>query len=91
MESAIKYFLLILGSALLSSLLGGVFAAAVAFITPEFVDDLFSIKEDASAIRYAFGVGMIWGLFIGAAVGGFASLLALTQRIIKLRIDSTRK
>jgi ABC-type multidrug transport system fused ATPase/permease subunit len=85
-KSAILIFAVILGGALLSSILGGLFAMATAWISPEFVDSLFSAEEGVNVVRYAFSVGMIWGLFIGAAVSGFACGLAVLLRILKLWI-----
>lgn len=48
---------------------------------------LFSLEEGVRIARYAFSVGMIRGLFIGAAVGGFACGLSVLLGLIKLRID----
>src|SRR5881409_2285346 len=62
----LRYFLYVLGAALLSAVVGGVFASVVALVSPEFVKGLFSPPNDASLPRYAAAVGMIWGVFIGA-------------------------
>ncbi len=86
-KTAIQLFGVVLGGALLSALLGGLFAMAVAMISPDFVADLFSVKEGVGVARYAFSVGMIWGLFIGAAVGGFACGLSVLLGLIKLRVN----
>jgi hypothetical protein len=87
-KAAIGYFLLILGGSLLSALLGGLFALALAMISPEFICNLFSLStQDGSLVRYAFTVGMIWGLFIGAAVSGFSCLLSVVLKIIRSRIE----
>jgi hypothetical protein len=87
-KTASGYFLLILIGSLLASLLGGGFGALIATISPAFVTSLFSLKpEDGSVTRYAFTVGMIWGLFIGIGVSGFACLLTTAVKIIKLRIE----
>jgi len=87
-RAAAGYFTLVLLGSLLSSLLGGGFGALVATISPEFVKSLFSLKpEDGSIVRYAFTVGMIWGLFIGVGVSCFACLLTAIVRIIRLRIE----
>jgi hypothetical protein len=56
----------------------------VAVVSPEFVSGLFSLKENVSVSRYAFSVGMIWGLFIGAGVGGFVCGLSVLLGLIKL-------
>ncbi|MEK6230582.1 MAG: hypothetical protein N2A42_01900 [Luteolibacter sp.] len=86
-KTAIQLFGVVLGGALISAILGGLFAMAIALVSPEFVSGLFSLKEDISAPRYAFSVGMIWGLFIGAAVGGFACGLSVLLGLIKLRVN----
>ena len=85
--TAIGVFLVVVIGALLSSLLGGTFGAIVALISPEMVCSLFSISKDVSALRYCFAVGMLWGLFIGAAASGFACVLAVIIKIFKIRLD----
>lgn len=37
-------------------------------------------------MRYAFSVGMIWGLFLGAGVSGFACGLSVLMKILNLWI-----
>ena len=86
-KTAIQLFGVVLGGALVSAILGGLFAMLVAVVSPEFVAGLFSLEEDVSIARYAFSVGMIWGLFIGAGVGGFVCGLSVLLGLIKLRID----
>jgi hypothetical protein len=87
-KTTIGFFLVILLGSLLSSLLGGLFALLIATISPEFVSGLFSLTKEAGSVsRYAFTVGMIWGLFIGAAVSGFACLLSTILKLIRLRIE----
>lgn len=86
-RAAIGFFIIILGGSLLSALIGGLFGALIATISPDFVDGLFSPKEGADLTRYSAVVGAIWGLFIGAAVTGFACFLAAVIRIIRLRIE----
>lgn len=87
-KTAGAYFLLILLGSLLASLLGGAFGALIAKVSPEFVKGLFSLKADEGGIiRYAFSVGMIWGLFIGVVVSCFACLLTTVLKIIRLRIE----
>ena len=69
-------------------LMGGIFGMIVASVSPAFVKGLFSLKpEDGSIPRYAFSVGMIWGLFIGVGVSSFACLLTTIVRIIRLKIE----
>jgi len=87
----LRYFLFIVAGALVSSALGGLFACAVALISPEFVGSLFGRTADGSLVRYAVGVGMIWGLFLGTAVMAFSLLLVtLVQvaRIIRKKNDA---
>ena len=85
-KSAVRFFLIILLGALISAILGGGFAALVALISPEFVSGLFGPGADHGVIRYSFVVGMIWGLFIGAAVSGFACFLATVIKIIRVQL-----
>ena len=86
-RGAISFFLIILVGSLLSALLGGAFGALVATISPEFVTGLFSEKAQHGLTRYAFAVGMIWGVFIGAAVSGFACFLAAVIKILRIRLE----
>ena len=85
----LRYFLYVLGAALLSAVIGGVFAAGVALISPEFVKGLFSTTPGTSLPRYAAAVGMIWGVFIGAGVMGF--YLALVTLVQVARVFTKRK
>lgn len=80
----LKYFCYVLGAALLSAIIGGIFASTVALISPEFVKGLFSPHEGASLPRYAAAVGMIWGIFIGAGVMGFCLGLVTLVQIAKV-------
>ena len=88
--SFLRYFIYIVGGALAASVLGGVFACVVALVSPEFVSTLFGRTGDGSLVRYAAGVGMIWGLFLGTAAMGF-SLLLITlvhiARVIRKKSD----
>jgi hypothetical protein len=87
----LRYFIYIVAGALASSALGGVFACGVAAISPEFVTSLFGHEAHGSLIRYAAGVGMIWGLFLGTAVMGFSMfLVTLVQvaRVIRKKADA---
>jgi hypothetical protein len=86
----LRYFLYVLGAALLAAAVGGAFASIVAVISPEFVKGLFSPPEGTSLPRYAAAVGMIWGVFIGAGVMGFSlGLVTLVQiaKVIKKKED----
>jgi hypothetical protein len=87
----LRYFIYIVAGALVSSALGGLFACAVALISPEFVSALFGHDTHASLVRYAAGVGMIWGLFLGTAVMGFSLLLVTliqVARVIRKKNDA---
>lgn len=86
-KTAIRLFGVVLGGALVSAILGGLFAMLIALISPEFVSGLFHLEEGASPARYGFSVGMIWGLFIGAAVSGFTCGLSVLLGLLKLRIN----
>ncbi len=87
LKSAVWFFVIVVIGALLSAALGGGFGAVIAVISPEFVQSLFGHEGHESATRYALAVGMIWGLFIGAAVSGFACLLAAAIRIFRIRFE----
>jgi hypothetical protein len=80
----LRYFIYIVAGALASSLLGGLFACAIALLSPDFVKGLFSPSAEANLPRYAAAVGMIWGLFLGAAVMGFSLLLVTVIQVAKL-------
>lgn len=80
----LRYFLYVLGAAILASVVGGLFASVLALISPEFVKDLFSRPDDSSLPRYAAAVGAIWGVFIGAGVMGFCLGLATLVQIARV-------
>jgi len=80
----IRYFCYIVTGALVSSLLGGLFACMVSFISPEFIKGLFSPPAGASLARYAAAIGMIWGIFLGTAVMGFSLLLVTLIQVARL-------
>ena len=86
-RTAAGFFAIILVGSLLSALVGGGFGALVAAISPEFVAGLFSHKAEQGIVRYAFAVGMIWGVFIGAAASGFACFLATVIKILSIRLE----
>jgi len=86
-KSAVGFFMVILLGALASAVLGGAFAVLIAVISPEFISGLFRPEAGQSVIRYAFAVGMLWGLFIGAAVSSFACFLAVIIKILKIRFE----
>jgi len=80
----LRYFFYIVAGALVSSVIGGLFAAIIAFISPEFVKGLFSPAAEANLPRYAAAVGMIWGVFLGTAVMAFSLLLVTAVQVTKL-------
>jgi hypothetical protein len=80
----IRYFIYIAVGALVSSLIGGLFACIVSIISPEFVKGLFSPSVGTSITRYAAAVGMIWGIFLGTAAMGLSLFLATTIQVAKL-------
>jgi len=89
-KSAVGFFVTMLAGSLLSAVIGGGFGALVATISPEFVNGLFGQEAQHGIVRFAFAVGMIWGLFIGVAVSGFACLLAAIFRWPRPRRDAGR-
>lgn len=80
----LRYFFFIVAGALVSSLLGGLFACVVSFISPEFVKGLFSPPAGTVLPRYAAAIGMIWGVFLGTAVMGFSLLLVTVVQVAKV-------
>ena len=87
----LRYFIYIVGGALASSALGGIFACVVALISPEFVGTLFGPKAGGSLVRYAAGVGMIWGVFLGTVAMAFSLLLVTLvhiARVIRKKSDA---
>jgi hypothetical protein len=75
MSQPIRNFLLILAAALLSALIGGLFGAGIAALSPEFVSGLFGPKIE-NIVRYAAAVGAVWGVFVGAAAMVFGLAVA---------------
>lgn len=90
-KTAVGFFVVVLAGALLSALVGGAFGALIATVSPEFVSSLFSQKAESGIVRYAFAVGMIWGVFIGAAVSGFACFLAAIIKILRIRFEHKKE
>jgi hypothetical protein len=82
--SFLRYFIYIVAGALAASVLGGVFGCVVALVSPEFVSTLFGRTADGSLVRYAAGVGMIWGLFLGTAAMGFSLLLITLVHVARV-------
>ena len=82
--SFLRYFIYIVGGALAASVLGGMFACVVALVSPEFVSNLFGHGAQGSLVRYAAGVGMIWGLFLGTAAMGFSLLLITLVHVARV-------
>lgn len=86
-KTAIGFFLIILVGTLLAAILGGAFGALVAGISPEFVQKLFELEADSAWMRYAWVVGMLWGLFIGIGVTMFACFVAAIIKILRIRFE----
>ncbi len=87
----LRYFIYIVGGALASSAIGGMFACVVALVSPEFVGSLFSRETGGSLVRHAAGVGMIWGVFLGTVAMAFSLLLVTLvhiARVIKKKTDT---
>ena len=88
--SFLRFFIFITCGALASSVIGGIFACVVAFVSPEFVSSLFGREVSGSLVRYAAGVGMIWGIFLGTAAMAFSLLLVTLihiARVLKKKSD----
>jgi hypothetical protein len=81
--SFLRFFISIVCGALSSSVIGGIFACMVAFVSPEFVSSLFGREVSGSLVRYAAGVGMIWGYF---SVPAMAFSLGMTDDVQLARI-----
>ena len=88
-KTAIHFFLIILVGAIGAALVGGCFAAIIGLLAPDFVNNLFGGFQEKlpHPVRYAAAVGMIWGVFIGAAAASFSCALSVVIRLIKLRIE----
>lgn len=89
-KTAAKLFIAILIASLFSAGLGALFALVISLVSPEFVSNLFSQSAGDGVVRYAAAVGMIWGLFIGAAVSGFACFLAVVMKIIRVQLEGRK-
>jgi len=88
--SFLRFFVYIVCGALASSVIGGIFACVVAFVSPEFVGSLFGREVSGSSVRDAAGVGMICGIFLGTAAMAFSLLLVTLihiARVIKKKSD----
>ena len=88
-RTAVGLFVMILISSLIASVIGGVFAMVVALVSPEFVRSLFAALDDV--VRYAFAVGMVGGVFMGAAVSCGACFLAVVIKIIRIRLENRQR
>lgn len=65
MHPYLRNFLLIVAAALLAAALGGLFALALAAISPEFVRS-FAPHDAESPRRFGVALGAVMGLFLGA-------------------------
>ena len=86
-RTAVGFLAVVLVASLVAAALGGAFGALVATISPEFVSELFRPEAEQGLVRYAFVVGMIWGLFIGVAVSCFGCFLAAVIKILRIRFE----
>jgi hypothetical protein len=75
MNHPIGNFLLILAAALLSAVVGGLFGAGIAALSPEFVTGIFG-RTIVNLVQYAAAAGAVWGVFIGAGAMAFGLLVA---------------
>ena len=86
MSKILQSFGLIVFGGLLAGLLGGLFGAAIAWISPEFVSDLFlgwiKNKENWDPIRYGAAVGAVVGLFLGVGTMAFSISIATLLRLV---------
>ena len=80
----VRFFIYIVAGALAASIIGGVFACIVAMVSPEFVASLFARPANGAIMRYAAGVGMIWGIFLGTAAMAFSLLLTTLIHVARL-------
>jgi hypothetical protein len=87
LKSAVGFFVLIVGGSIASAALGGIFAAIVAAISPEFVTSLFGDDAGERVTAYSVVVGMLWGLFIGAGASAFACGLAAIIKMLRIRLE----
>lgn len=86
-KTAIGLFLIIVLGSLLSAVLGGLFGILIATVSPEFTKSIFNSDAETALLRYSFSVGMLWGLFGGAAVSGFSCFLAAIIKILKVHLE----
>lgn len=76
----LRPFFYIVIAGLASAVLGGGFAAAIGWLSPEFVRGLFWIsilpQPEADMVRFASAAGAVAGLFLGTGAMAFCLLLA---------------
>jgi hypothetical protein len=80
----LRYFLYVLGAAILASVVGGVFASIVALISPEFVKGLFSPLMAHRCRDTRQQLARFGECFIGAGVMGFCLALVTLVQIAKV-------
>lgn len=88
-KTAIQFFLIILAGAICAAVLGGIFGAVIGLLAPDFAGDLFAErgKKLPHPVNYSASVGMVFGLFIGAAVACFSCGLSAILRLRSLKVD----
>ncbi len=90
MLACIRNFLLILAAALASAVLGCLFGALIALLSPEFVVALFR-PDAAHHVRFAAAVGAVWGLFIGTAAMCFSIAVAAIAEWLLPRVRASQE
>jgi hypothetical protein len=86
--TATKFVVIIFIGSVLAAVFGGLFGLIISVISPEFMNGISGQSALSDPSRFAFALGMIWGLFIGLAVSGFSCLLAVVIKIIRIRFEN---
>lgn len=63
-----RKFYSIVAASLASAVIGGLFGAGIALLSPSFVSDLFLKEASKGMLRYGAAAGAISGIVLGAAV-----------------------
>ena len=80
-KAAFKFSLVMLSGALVGAVAGGFFALVVATFSPDLARGAFHSR--GSVELHAYGVGMVWGCFVGLSVSGFACFLATCLAVVR--------
>lgn len=89
-KTAMDFFRIIFLCALFSALAGGVFATVVGVISTSLVMKIIGINSESLLLENAFGLGMIWGFFIGVSVAGFTCILGVVMEILRFFVESKK-